>query len=279
MNKPESVSKVNSKHKILAIAILLPITLLLNLIVWDVPPFPVHARNVTNQILLVTLSDADIETLGGWPISRDYFGYMIHALTQSGAKTIGLDFLFDKSDSLFQEYDAALAGFIRTSGAVVLPAIIQSDGAALLPARPFREYAAIGFSNLGEESTIHRLPLTAYPGDSIFYSFGFELARHYLGLTEKPDIKPGRIMLKKSDGKKLDVPIDKKGYFIPDYFGGLDRIHRIGFVELLKTFQDHPDSLNLKGKLILVAPVAQTLPVIKTIPKYGAVPGSLIHLT
>ncbi|NQT26417.1 sigma 54-interacting transcriptional regulator [candidate division KSB1 bacterium] len=236
-------------------------------------------RSASDQIVLVTLDDMDIESLGGWPISRDYYAYMIHALSASGAKTIGLDFLFNDTDSLFLEYDQALAGFIRSSDRIVLPAIVQSDGEILLPALLFREHTALGFSNLGEESPVHHSPLSIPRDDSHLFSFGFELARHYLDITEKPIVEGNRIILTQTDGTCLYIPVDGEGDFRPSYFGGLNQVKTIGFVELLQTFQSAPDSLYLNGKLVLVAPTAQTLPVIKQLPKFGTVPGSLIHLT
>jgi len=243
-------------------------------------------RPASDQIVLVTLDDQDIQSLGGWPISRDYYAYMIHALSESGARTIGMDFLFSETDSLFHEYDQALAGFIRSSGNVVLPSIIQSDGEHLEPAPLFREHAVIGFSNLGDETgDQHTTPMTIFHNHHMVYSFGFELARHYLNISDltiecvDPLLENVEIILIKPDSSTIAIPLDHWGQFVPHYFGGLDRVKTIGFVELLQTFQSAPDSLDLKDKLVLVAPIAETLPIVKQIPKYGTVPGSLIHLT
>lgn len=235
-------------------------------------------RTASDKILLVTLDDRDIESLGGWPVSRDYHAYMIHALTSCGAKTIGMDFLFRDRDTLFQEYDQALADFIRSSDRVVLPTVFQSGNEVLSPAHPFQEHATLGFSNLGDQTPVCMVPLTVSVRDNRLYSFGFQLARRFLG-AEEPTVDGNRILLNLPAGGRLAVPVDERGRFLPDYFGGIGKIKTIGFVELLHTFQAAPDSLDLEGKLVLVAPTAQTLPVIKQIPGFGAAPGSLIHLT
>lgn len=38
-------------------------------------------RDLSDDILLVYLGAEDIKALGGWPITRDYYGYITHALT------------------------------------------------------------------------------------------------------------------------------------------------------------------------------------------------------
>ena len=38
-------------------------------------------RELDNKYLIVYIDEEDIDILGGWPISRDYYGYMAHALT------------------------------------------------------------------------------------------------------------------------------------------------------------------------------------------------------
>ncbi|TDI93483.1 MAG: hypothetical protein E2O77_02780 [Caldithrix sp.] len=43
-------------------------------------------RDLSDDILLVYLGAEDIKALGGWPITRDYYGYITHALTQFGAE-------------------------------------------------------------------------------------------------------------------------------------------------------------------------------------------------
>ena len=270
-------------NKLLPPALIVLATLLFVVILPDIYHVPPQSRTVTEDILFVTLSDSDIEALGGWPVSRDYFGYMIHALTQSGAKTIGLDFLFDRPDSLFQEYDTALSGLIQTGQNVILPCICQTsqpDHAIIRPAPVFsRHAAAIGFSNLGDDSPLRAVPVVYSGKIGHTYSFGVEMARHFLDLNATPEKRSAGIFLRNESGASLKIHTNKGGDFYPNYFGGQDKVNAIGFVQLLKTFQDNPDSLDLEGKLVLVAPTAQTLPVIKSIPEIGNVPGSFVHLT
>ena len=75
----------------------------------------------SDEIVVITIDDEDVRLLGGWPITRDYYSYAIHALNQGGAKVIGLDIFFSGSDKRYPRYDSTMAEFISSAGTVVLP--------------------------------------------------------------------------------------------------------------------------------------------------------------
>jgi transcriptional regulator with GAF, ATPase, and Fis domain len=64
-----------------------------------------------------------------------------------------------------------------------------------------------------------------------------------------------------------------------NHFGSLDKVNSISFVDLLQTYTENPDSINFKGKLVLVTVTASGIANIKSTPFDYAFPSSLVHLT
>ncbi|MCI0514015.1 CHASE2 domain-containing protein, partial [candidate division KSB1 bacterium] len=158
-------------------------------------------RSVPDDIVLVFVGPEDLQALGGWPLTRDYYGYFLHVLGEQQARAIGLDLLFNTPDQRYPEYDQRLADFMETTRPIVLPMVysdlnsrapdrdnfppnvLQGEN-PLLPLPRFRHaISGLGFSNLGDESLIRKLPLISAEGDSFRLSFGAELARIYLGIA------------------------------------------------------------------------------------------------
>jgi CHASE2 domain-containing sensor protein len=82
-------------------------------------------RDLSARFALVFISQEDIEALGGWPITRDYYGYVAHLLHQRGAKVIGFDLLFAAEDKHHPEFDGMLTHFFQFAGNVCLPMLFQ----------------------------------------------------------------------------------------------------------------------------------------------------------
>ncbi|MCH8019546.1 sigma 54-interacting transcriptional regulator [candidate division KSB1 bacterium] len=233
-------------------------------------------RDLSDDIVLVYLGAEDIQALGGWPITRDYYGYITHALTQYGAKVIGFNLLFDSHDPRFPEYDQILAEFFETSGNVCLPLAfyelnarsnqLMSGVNPIYPIEPLRDKAAaIGFSNLGKSVVIYKVPIWAVSKEDTLAAFGFELARKFMSVSEEQSFS--------------DLPLDASGRIRLNHFGGIDRIASIGFVDLLQAYESSPDSLNLTGKIAIIDVTAPGIPTLEATPFSAALPVSLIHAT
>jgi len=233
-------------------------------------------RDLSDDIVLVYLGAEDIQALGGWPITRDYYGYITHALTQYGAKVIGFNLLFDSHDPRFPEYDQILAQFFETSGNVCLPLAfyelharsnqLMSGLNPIYPIEPLRDKAAaIGFSNLGKSVVIYKVPIWAVSKEDTLAAFGFELARKFMSVSEEQSFS--------------DLPLDASGRIRLNHFGGIDRIASIGFVDLLQAYESSPDSLNLTGKIAIIDVTAPGIPTLEATPFSAALPVSLIHAT
>ncbi len=255
-------------------------------------------RQISDKIVFVYLSDQDIQDLGGWPITRDYYGYITHVLTERGARVIGFDFLMDTPSSQYPEFDRVLTDFFESSGNVCLPSIvlssketqhnqsarstkgsIQKGESILFPYRPFKEHAAgIGFSNLGDESTIRKTPLVMTVQDTFLLSYGVELVRLYLGAT-RSEILDNAIFLYDQNKLIKKIPFDHKGFLRLNHFGGVEHIRSYDFLNLLQMYKESPDSLDFNGCMVVVAATASSLPVVKRTPLSSFLPASLIHLT
>ena len=139
------------------------------------------SRPLDDRIVFVYLDDADVRDIG-WPVTRDYFGYMTHVLAAHGARVIGLYALFDTHDARYPEYDRRLADFLETAGNVCLPATFGAmtggSGASLMtPIPAFERHASgIGFSNLGNDAVVRRMPAVVHSADGPIYSYGVVLA-------------------------------------------------------------------------------------------------------
>ncbi|MEJ2628530.1 MAG: CHASE2 domain-containing protein, partial [bacterium] len=255
-------------------------------------------RKISQKILFINLAEEDIQKLGGWPITRDYYGYLTHILTEKGARVIGFDLLFDRRDQTYPEFDSMLARFIKVSGSVCLPLVFSNiieiqekinnrlpaktgkGENPILPVKIFRKSAAaLGFSNLGNQAVIRKIPLAVSSGDSVLFSWGVQLAHQYLNPAVPIEINSKQIILQDSDNRKILIPLDPRARVRLNYFGALNNITCMGFVNFLKIQEESPDSLNLRGKIVLIAPTSASLPVIKSTPLGELFPASLIHAT
>ncbi len=233
------------------------------------------SRTIEDDLVVIYIGDEDLKSLGGWPITRDYYSYLIHILKSAGAKVVAIDVLLAKADPRHPEYDKTLSTFIESSGNVCLPMIFSeltfpdknepgSDNPAYYgdnPTFPLKEFlnhtAALGFSNFSKSNNVLKVPIVATNKDSIFYSFGAQLARTFSS-TPLPD---------------------QTTILQLNHFGDLDNVQSLGFVELLKKYQTTPDSVNFTGKLLLLTVSTPGISAIKSTPLSAALPASLIHLT
>ena len=234
------------------------------------------SRQLSEEFVFVFIGAEDVQALGGWPLTRDYHGYMTHVLSRLGAKVIGFDILFEAPNRNYPEFDHALADFFQAAGNVCLPMTFAEltprsnhTFAGSDPSFPFlqlRQHAAgIGFGNFNTEPVIRNVPLVASYRDSLIFSFGVELARLYLNDAEAKT--------------QLDAFIQQHGQLRLNHFGDLNNVTAISFVELLKGFERAPDSLNYKDKIVLVAATFPGAPTLKATPLAEALPAALIHAT
>jgi transcriptional regulator with GAF, ATPase, and Fis domain/CHASE2 domain-containing sensor protein len=257
-------------------------------------------RILSDKFLFVFVGEDDIRYLSGWPITRDYYGYLTYVLNQESVQVIGLDILFDRPSLHFTEYDEFLADIFKGAGNVCLPMIfseisqVNRTGPSTMgnrtdfyegigPILPFEkiknEIAGLGFSNLGRASVIRKVPLVVTSNDSLYFSFGLELAKLFFGTKIEIKLQKNSLILDQPDKPKLKIPLAEKGQLRLNHFGRLENVQHIGILDLLQQFDNSPDSLDLAGKLVVVGVILAGETNLKATPFDPAIPASLIQLT
>jgi len=256
------------------------------------------SRNLSDNFVLVFIGDKDIAALNPdnkWMISRDYYGYLVYLLKQLGARAIGIDVLFQSNDRLYPEYDAALAEMVRSAGNVCLPMFfaelrhgypakrtlqIPMGYDPTYPIETLRDAAAgLGFSNFDPQRIIRKVPLIAEYQDSLFISFGFEMARLCQNARGTIAVSPGSIQYSDSAGHHVSIPVDRSGSLRLNHFGSVNNIESISFVDLLETYESNPDTLNFEDRIVFVAVTTPGVVKFRSTPLSDLLPATLIHAT
>jgi transcriptional regulator with GAF, ATPase, and Fis domain len=245
------------------------------------------AESLSDDIVIITIGDKDVQVLEGWPITRDYYSYLIHALNQSGAKTIGLDVFFSGPDKSYPLYDSIMADFISTAGNVVLPMFFnelqETDSGTIQTFGKNAHYsvpnisqsaAANGFSNIGPDAVIYKIPLMVNTAQGRHYSFAAEIVRNFRGTD--PTINSHN---EKNQSGMIDQAIDQEGYVYLNYPDFKDFPQKYSFINFLQKYRNEPDSVRLDGKIAVIINTITGVAQIKSIPLNDRIPASYIHIT
>jgi transcriptional regulator with GAF, ATPase, and Fis domain len=250
-------------------------------------------RQLSDELVIIYLGAEDVNVLGGWPISRDYYGYATLLLDSLGAKAIGIDILFDKSDPYYEEYDRTFVSTVSAAKNVCLPMIFSEltrgddkEVCALVgteaqyPFDALREAAVhLGFSNLGVKGNIRRAPLVAAHHDTIVYSFGLALALAYLDYSGPLKWTGERLILTDYSDNETKIQLDDACRLRLNHFGGINDVQAVSFVDLLLNHQTMQDSIDFRDKLAMIIVTAPGIAKLKTTPLANAFPASLLQAT
>jgi len=255
------------------------------------------SRQLSEDIIVVYIGNEDVQALGGWPMTRDYYWYATYILDVLGAKVVGIDVLFDRVDRNYPEHETMLAEIFGSTKKICLPMafsnLVEGRGEtdkltneffrgenATFPLKSFADQAAgLGFSNFEKEAMVRTLPLIVAYEDSLMLSFGCELARLYFGGSGSVKIDKNKICFSDSLGNSFSFPMDINGKLRLNHFGDIADIKTISFVDLLQSFEPVRDSLDFKDKLVLIAVTAPATSKLQITPMSSALPASLIHAT
>ncbi len=101
---------------------------------WDNMIFDRLAKYFEQQpnsdIIIVTIDDRSLDSLGRWPWSRQLHAEFINKLTDAQVRAIGFDILFIEPDMVNPENDTLLAKAIQRNGKTVLPVVLESTSTA-----------------------------------------------------------------------------------------------------------------------------------------------------
>lgn len=248
------------------------------------------SRQLSDRILFIFIGQEDVNQLGNWPLTRDYYAYLTHKLKEAGAKAIGFDILFQNPDREYPEYDQMLSAFFREAGNVCLPMTFErilpiaqnhrTTYSGENPDFPFpllqKAVAGIGFSNFQSEVVIREVPLIVTHQDCTFLSFGVELARLYLDGPEPPKIEPDKIQIFDQSGNLINIPVSISGNIKLNHFGTIHDLKSMSMIDLLKSNKYDSQILD---KLIIVGVTKPGISILKATPLSPILPATLIHAT
>lgn len=84
------------------------------------------------NIVLIHITDEDLQRIGPWPIKRNYYALLVNELTKLGVKKIGLEIFLSSRFVTQTIYDNLLENEIEKSGKVVLSSVVgqitEKDG-------------------------------------------------------------------------------------------------------------------------------------------------------
>ena len=131
-------------------------------------------------VVLVTITDRDIERLGTWPVPDAVLAKALETLSRSGARAIGLDIYRDVPVPPGQEaLNAVLAKNAQIVGAMLLP---RGDNPGVRPPPALAASERVGFTDIvvDPDGRVRRGLLLMDDGKKVFYSLPFQLVLLYL---------------------------------------------------------------------------------------------------
>lgn len=231
----------------------------------------------SDRILIVEISDADIQHIGRWPWERSWHAAMAKALTDLGARSIYFDIIFSETST--EKEDSLFAEAIKEAKNIYLPFVFQEPSLdiknALLPLKRFSVHLkGSGAINISPDidGVFRKLPLIFKDGDELSLSVALAVALDYTGLSIK-DIKPGYIELAHPQ-EKIKLPLIEKNKMLINWQGKWkDTFKHYSFLEVLEGYKDFSENKkprikinDFKDSICLVAATAIGLYDVRPIP-------------
>ncbi len=172
------------------------------------------------RILVVAITEADIQAQNRWPLSDQTVAQVLAKLQKYRPKVIGLDIhrnipQLPGRQALLKEIQATNIITINELGDT------NSEGVPSLPGVPQER---IGFNDfvLDPDGVVRRNFMYAFQGKDKFYSFSLQLSRRYLGTQGSLKVTPNFLQL----GKTVFTPLEANS-------GGYHNIDALGYQILL----------------------------------------------
>lgn len=216
------MAKQRTREKLLVGVILVGLTILVSLTISLTTPFRVFELKWLDQlfilrgpldtkdspIILVSISEeTDSEFPDKYPYPTSYYAKLIENLSKAGAKTIGIDIIFNKLDILNPFADSLFANAIKNAGNVVLSGNINNERRVSYSGESSAKSNTIslveptslfqknnpnpwGFVSVvtDQDAFIRRyLPMQKHLSEN-YYAFGLEVVRNYMGYGKDIDL-------------------------------------------------------------------------------------------
>jgi transcriptional regulator with GAF, ATPase, and Fis domain/CHASE2 domain-containing sensor protein len=243
-------------------------------------------------VSLMLFSEKDLQQLGGWPVSRNIYGYLIYLLKQLDVRVIGFDLFFAEKSKFPDEDDQFLVQACEP-GQVVNSCYFSGAAAPENPMPPdtafanfknaprapwplmlpfsalWQQNSALGFSNLipEEDGAIRRTHLLQTQGEQVVPAFALKIAATFAG-GNSPQIQS---LLKNLPANGFWIHFQIKPENLP-VISPLQFIHQVqqGTV---------PEATRaaIAGKIVLVGIASENLGSFKTVPVSAVFPVTAIH--
>ena len=219
--------------------------------------YTVLNRPPTGNVVFLEVDAASLHSVGVWPWPRTIHAAIVDRLTQQGAKSMAFDIDFSAAST--PENDAAFAAALtRAGGFAVLGAFEQAAGAGAgtvvnMPIAQLAEASDVVSVDvpLGEGNVVRDYPVTRVVGVRRMPSLGAALA-----------------------GTDLKNIANHDELFGINFAINVEAIDRISAADLLagKIADDR-----LRGRDIIIGSSAQELRDFFATPRFGMIPGGLVH--
>jgi transcriptional regulator with GAF, ATPase, and Fis domain/CHASE2 domain-containing sensor protein len=265
----------------------------------------------TNIVILYFDND-DIASLGGWPLTRNYYALLIDVLSKSEVASIGFDIVFGEHNLQFPEHDHLLALTAKNAGCVVLATYFRSlngsvesneevpppfaylpksDGAMVgsglqLPYPELERAAAgLGHAHVPDRPTGSVAPMINFQDRGV-PALAIEVLRVARKLERSSVTWDGSVLRMRGNERDVTIPVDSEGRVLLNYTGPLQSFTRYRAVEVLRSFehqrmglQPSPLLSSLKGKMILVGIIGEGRSVFVPSPFDDRIPSVGVHAT
>ncbi len=243
-----------------------------------------------SRILLVTVTEADIQEQKGWPLSDAVVAKTLGALARYGPRAIGLDMYRDLP---VPPGGDRLKRALADPRVVVVTKFAEGSSAGVPPPAVLKGTEQVGFNDIVVDpgGTIRRGLLFLDDGETVLHAFALRLALLYLrpeGVTPQPDpgdprlVRLGRTTirpLEPNDGPYVET--DARGYqFLLDFKGGRAPFRSVTLTELLS---GTIDPAVIKDKIVLIGITADSVkdffhtPFSRGLQANQQTPGVAIH--
>ncbi len=238
------------------------------------------------SIIFLYVDDAEIRSLGGYPLKRTYWALLIKILTELEVKAIGLDLIIAEKNPDYPERDAILISTVKESERVCLAGSFTEikekfNGKGLI--KPFDELleSAKGFGHLNYISNgfPSKIPLFILSENKPIPSFSLELARLYYGI-EKDSIKilNGKVIL-----GSTEIPLSD-GCMLINYCGGAKSLQMYSVAEFISSYdvfksgkEAKIELKKFKDKIVLIGIYSENLGRIVQTPFDDKFPATGVH--
>lgn len=236
------------------------------------------------RIIIIQVTDEDIQQVGSWPWKRTWHAALLRTLTRLGAKSVYFDFLFPEATS--EEDDKIFEESLSISGNAYLPFAFQSYSRditkAIMPLNRLSRHAkGIGMINIYPDidGILRRIPISSYSEKKLYPNVALRIALDYAGMKIE-EANPSYLSISDSSGKFKMPLVDNNYSYLINWSGKWkDTFIHHRFLDVLSEYQNRLENktsaINLdefKDSICLVGVTAIGLYDIKPTPTEAEYP-------